>query len=700
MVEQVVTPSVSSLPLPRFLAPSSATTEPSPIFTLSPFAAPFSIAAPLRSSLPHPVAAMTASETPVSACLSAQRSPVLSFSDFIYSPHTPLPSSLPRPDVRGPSHLPSWLAAIAAMETQSALPPSDLAAIRSHILDGVSLDFDPTPPPALVFRNSLSVRLHADAVAARLDDYRRIGAAHPLPLSCPVPSHVQPLHVVIKDGKKPRVCIDLSRNMNDFIPAMPLSYESIHTAVDLSWPGCWYAKIDLSDCFLSFPLHSDIVPLFSFHFADRYWRFTSMPFGLRPAPSICTQLLAPVSFALTQAGILHSRYLDDFFLISSSQAQSARDLHVACLIFALFGLVVNAGKTMLPTQRGTYLGVLIDSLACSLACTPERIHELLTLAASFRRKTAATKTQLQSLLGKLSFASQVLSGARPFLRSCIDLAHSLDSSASQQQKIPLTAAFHDDLRYWTKVMTTWNGIARWRDAPHPVVISTDASGEGFGVYIEQLPLDLQHTTKLLHSGVAGTWDAETQHRAPHIGYREFFAMLFAAHLLSPHLRNRTLHIHCDNESDVRIINRQATRSADILPLLRALYALAAQHNFTVRATHRPGVLNVVADHLSRPAKHSFAFGPSFPFPHPVSSVRLLDSSCLQLVPLDQALANNSLELSRFSLRSRSASTHASPTPAISNASSASARSSDAALSPLSPKPSSALLASTIVSNAN
>ena len=583
------------------------------------------------------------------------------------------------------------------MQARSILPPSDIAAIRSHLQHGVTLDFHPTPPPASHLSNSMSVKLHAAAVAARLEDYLRIGAVERLPASTPEPLHVQPLHVVIKDNKKPRVCIDLSRNMNDFIPRIPFHYESVDSAVDMSWPGCWYTKIDLSDCFLSFPLHPDIVPLFTFRFAEQYWRFTAMPFGLAPAPRICTNLLSPVSFALSRASILHSRYLDDFFIISPSQTQAQRDLHTACSIFAQFGLVVNASKTMLPTQRGTYLGIVIDSTTCTLSCTPERVKELLDLSHTFSSATSATKPQLLSLLGKLSFASQVLSGARPFLRSCIDLAH----SNPYLHDIPLTPSFHSDLQYWTRVLSTWNGTCRWRDAPNPIVISTDASEHGFGIYIEQLPADLRLSSSLLHSGVAGLWrDHFLGPHQPDIGVLEFFALLYAAHLLAPRLRNRTLQIHCDNSSDVHIVNRQATRSSGILLLLRALYALAAQHNFNIRAIHRAGVDNIVADFLSRPLLHKFSFKQSLA-PHlPLSHVSVLNSSLLRMVPLRQALASNSLELSHFSLPSHFASTLASPTRHINSASSASASSSATTLSSLSQSPNSALPASTTACSAS
>ena len=62
-------------------------------------------------------------------------------------------------------------------------------------------------------------------------------------------------------------------------------------------------------------------------------------------------------------------------------------------------------------------------------------------------------------------------------------------------------------------------------------------------------------------------------------------------------------VKTDNLADVHIINRQSTRSQDLLPLLCSIYATCAYYNISVRAEHIPGVLNVVADCLSRPDLH-------------------------------------------------------------------------------------------------
>jgi hypothetical protein len=81
------------------------------------------------------------------------------------------------------------------------------------------------------------------------------------------------------------------------------------------------------------------------------------------------------------------------------------------------------------------------------------------------------------------------------------------------------------------------------------------------------------------------------------------AVYAAAHTYAPQLRNQSVLFLVDNSTDVAIINRQATRSARLSALLRSLYDLALRYNFSIRARHRRGVDNGLADFLSRPQLH-------------------------------------------------------------------------------------------------
>ena len=350
---------------------------------------------------------------------------------------------------------------------------------------------------------------------------------------------IQPLHVIIKTGRKPRLVIDLSRNLNDHLQYEYFRYSSVDDAVEASFPGCWYGKLDLSNCFLSFPLHPSVRKYFCFRFEGELYQFTHLPFGLSTAPRVCTQLLSVVQFALTEKGTTDVRYLDDFFFIADSEAAMARVLPLAQSVFGEFGLVVNPDKTEGPAQQLSFLGVLLDSVKQTVSCTPERVEELTALLRSLLRQRVITRGHTASLIGKLSFAAQVLPGARPFMRRMLDTLHQC-KSRRHSAPVRIDPAFRDDVRFWVKQLHLWNGRQQWRASrADPFVFASDASLRGFSFYLESAPtlpsstVDSAAWPRHLRVGAGFSGDYSPEHAHLHhshtqIGWCELLAVVACA----------------------------------------------------------------------------------------------------------------------------------------------------------------------------
>ena len=191
------------------------------------------------------------------------------------------------------------------MRLQPSANQLELSEIEAHITQGVSLPLLSSPSD-VAYTNTPTVAQHADDIRTRLLEYMQFGAVIQLPSDAHLTDdslRIQPLHVIIKEGKKPRLVIDLSRNLNDHLRYEYFTYSSVDDAVEASHPNCWYGKLDLSNCFLSFPLHPSVRKYFCFRFDGKLYQFTHMPFGLSTAPRVCTQLLSVVNFALSELGI-------------------------------------------------------------------------------------------------------------------------------------------------------------------------------------------------------------------------------------------------------------------------------------------------------------------------------------------------------------------------------------------------------------
>ena len=303
---------------------------------------------------------------------------------------------------------------------------------------------------------------------------------------------MQPLHAILKTGKKARICVDLSRNLNDFLEDEYFSYSSVQSAVRLAQQavaatpgkGCYFVKLDISACFLSFPLHPEDLKYYVCKVGGDYLQFLRMVFGLKSAPRTASLLLDVVSAAMEDAGIAHERYLDDFWLVATSKDRAWACAHKAAMLLSRFGLALSPAKVEGPEQVLEYLGIVIDSVQESLSISEARQVELMELLGVFSEKRWTSLRALQSLIGKLSFAAAVLPGARPFMRRMIDCTR------LARRRVYLGAAFKSDVVYWQKYLSSWNGRAAWRvDTSEPFVFGSDASCDGFAYGLEACPAE-------------------------------------------------------------------------------------------------------------------------------------------------------------------------------------------------------------------
>jgi hypothetical protein len=488
-----------------------------------------------------------------------------------------------------------WMTQFVAMEADGL----SVSEERSALLGGVRIVLMREPLRKRL-RNTPTVRRFVDDVRQRLHEYIAKGAVEKLEKQ---PDLVHPLHVIVRGDRKPRLVLDLSRNLNEFIEEewIRVRYEDLREAVKRSKPGMWYGKHDVSDCYLSFPVHPDSLRLLAFGLDGGWYRFVRLPFGLASAPRTCTLLLNVVSHALRAAGVDHVRYLDDFLYMASSEEELRRNMAIAERIIGEFGLVVNAAKTVAATQRIEFLGVEIDSVACTLACTPARLKELRDIIGATRRMKWIELPALRSLVGKFSFAAQVLPGARPYMRRLIDQLCTA-TAGSGSRSVRVNSAMRADLDFWSDNLSRWNGRCRWiQDAP-VVTVASDASLSGFGGVVED------DVTAAATAGTAwrGTWTGsqERQVKVPgDVVYAEMFGALYAVYRVAQTHSHCSVRLVLDSATSVAVVNAWRTRSRRVAGLLRQMAQLASDRALAVTAVHRSGVENHWPDVLSRADKH-------------------------------------------------------------------------------------------------
>lgn len=236
-----------------------------------------------------------------------------------------------------------------------------------------------------------------------------------------------------KPGKKPRVILFAAHTLNPNLEPRPFKLPTIHTLLQVvtTRRQCWMAKLDIKDCYYSFPIHPAHRPHLSFNYDGKRYQFTRLPSGVSCAPSLCEQMLSVVSHALRTAGIEHVRYCDDFVLVGGTETETNDLLQKAQAIIESFGFEIQAQKTKRASQTVEFLGWTINTAAQTVSCDPNL---------------------LQNLCGSLR--SGRMPAARAYL-SRIAQAYPL----AQETSIGNTRAKLQELA--AVIENTWSGVAAW-----------------------------------------------------------------------------------------------------------------------------------------------------------------------------------------------------------------------------------------------
>ena len=410
------------------------------------------------------------------------------------------------------------------------------------------------------------------------------------------PTIVSALGAVPKpDSDDLRIIHDCSmpqgRGVNSFIDIEKQKFQTLDDATKLIGKDFYIAKVDLRRAYRSVPVHPTNFPALGLK-----WRFnddrrstylidTRLPFGARSAPGIFHRITQSVRRMMLKKGISGVVvYLDDFLVVGRTLQECQHAFDTLCTLLLELGFTISPTKLVPPCQKLTFLGVDIDTTLLTLSLSEKKLQDLKELLDSFRSRVRASKRQLQQLAGRLNWACKVVYGGRTFLRRILDLMSSL---ASQSSKCILSEEFFKDLDWWISFMEVFNGHCPFRDSRPVTDLYTDACTSGIGAAFEG---DWFYSNLLVDApDLAGH----------HINYKEALCVVFSMERWAESFRNKVVHVYCDNQAAVAMLNKGTTRSPVMMSYLRRLFWCSARFNFRLQAFHIPGKLNVLADNISR-----------------------------------------------------------------------------------------------------
>ena len=278
-------------------------------------------------------------------------------------------------------------------------------------------------------------------------------------------------------------------------------------------------------------------------------------------------------------------YIDDVIGISAR-----RDANLAFqtlkALFGYLGILINPDKLESPTQHLICMGILVDVDKGQISIPEVKLTEIKSICKDWSHRTHATRRQLQSLLGRLLYIHKCVVPARLFVNRMLQVLRNTPVG----QKIRLTEKFHQDLRWFNKFLTNYNGKVVMDISRPSMEVFVDASLAGVGakwnenVNASNYPNKFANNLTIVHFEVVN--------------------ILVALRLWAQCWSHKKIQIFCDSLAVVNALNSGHIQDEFIMACARTLWAIAAEYDIQLVYSHIYGVNNKYADCLSRWGKRT------------------------------------------------------------------------------------------------
>jgi hypothetical protein len=158
----------------------------------------------------------------------------------------------------------------------------------------------------------------------------------------------------VKDERKLRPCIDLSRHINKCTRVSHAKLDDLTLAQELISKGDYMASFDLANQFFHVKLQQADKKFFGFELPGKdgtpeFYQFTVMAYGYSPAVEVVTRLLRPVKAYLHQIGIKLSIYVDDGRVSASTEGKAWEQFKFALTVLQFSADGTSSGRR--PPRR-------------------------------------------------------------------------------------------------------------------------------------------------------------------------------------------------------------------------------------------------------------------------------------------------------------------------------------------------------------
>ena len=248
----------------------------------------------------------------------------------------------------------------------------------------------------------------------------------------------------------------------------------------------YLSKLDVKSAFRQIPVREEDQPLLGIKWQGQFYYEKVLPFGLRSSPAIFDAVSSGIEWIMQYQFSIHQllHYLDDFLCVSSGAVVANQQLSILLRAFVYLGVPLAPARVEGPLSCLTFLGITLDCIRLEARLALDKLVDIRSLLTDTVTRRRISQRNLESLLGKLSFAARVIVPGQTFMRR-------LWSVCARYQEPHFTIVLSQDciadLNWWIKLLADWNGKSfflhpDWTPSPD-LQLFTDASGtRGWGAY--------------------------------------------------------------------------------------------------------------------------------------------------------------------------------------------------------------------------
>lgn len=370
-----------------------------------------------------------------------------------------------------------------------------------------------------------------------------------------------------------RVCLDF-RGTNEEMECEQMDQFQLPFIRDTmdKFNGCKvFGEFDLQEAFYQFELHKDSRPFTAFTFEGTQYMCAGVPFGLSIVPSHFQRVISTILHGLD----FTFPYMDNIPLGSKDWTTHKRQALQIISRLTQYNLKIKPSSVKLGHSHMRCLGHLVS--VNGIGVDPKK----LSMIPGWPRPT--TGKELMSFLGFVTFI-------RDHIRHVADLTGPLEAVKNSK-----TLEWDDTLEQafvLTKKAVMSAPFLQYPDYTRPFHVATDASNTGVGGVLFQPKKPGEYITP--HNIVAICSKKLQSSQTRWSAYKkEYFGILYCLRQFRPYIWGRNdLVVYTDHKPLTFVLS-----SPTLSTTVHGWFDEISDYNFKV--IHRPGILNVVPDALSR-----------------------------------------------------------------------------------------------------